>query len=177
MPESPGGQAWHLFWDLYKANRLYFEAVAAEFELTPQTMYALKFLCCEETPVPMSELAGLLTCDASSVTAIADRLETHGLAERRSAPNDRRVKGLVLTACGLSMQRRIFERMQQPPPCFANLSLADQVTLRDILQRALDHVDPADAAANVSPFQPGRQATAEPEPIARGRRRLTVTEG
>ena len=39
-----------------------------------------------ERPRPLGELADLLACDASNVTALADRLESKGLAERQPDP-------------------------------------------------------------------------------------------
>ena len=45
----------------------------------------------------MRVLADEWTCDASNATFIVDRLEERGLAERRSVPEDRRLKLVVLT--------------------------------------------------------------------------------
>ena len=45
----------------------------------------------------MGDLARDLNCDRSYVTAIVDDLERAGLAERRVAPEDRRVKTIALT--------------------------------------------------------------------------------
>jgi DNA-binding MarR family transcriptional regulator len=123
--------------EVYKASRPYIEAVAAEFDLTPQQAYALKQLSTER-PRAMSELAEAMVCDASSITWIVDRLEARGLVERRSTEHDRRVKALVITKEGAALQRRLIVRMQQPPPALANLSRDDQRALRDILRRALD---------------------------------------
>ena len=123
--------------ELYKASRPYIEAVAAEFDLTPQLAYALKQLSAER-PRAMSDLAEAMACDASSITWIADRLEARGLVERRSTEHDRRVKALAVTKDGAALQRRLVSRMQQPPPAIANLSREDQRTLRDILRRALE---------------------------------------
>ena len=46
-----------------------------------------------------------MACDASYITAVADRLEELGLAVRRNAADDRRVRELVLTAKGESVSR------------------------------------------------------------------------
>jgi len=112
------------------------EVVAGEFEMTPQQLYALKSLS-NDRPLAMSELATLLGCESSNVTAIVDKLESRGLVERRSADRDRRVKSLVMTSAGVRLRERFEERMTQPPPAIDNLEIADQRALCDILERAL----------------------------------------
>ena len=108
-------------------------AIAQEFELAPQQLYALKLL---REPLSMGELAGRLACDSSNVTGITDRLEQRGLVERRGADYDRRVKLLVLTAEGTTMRDAIMERMSEPPELIKRLPAADQRALRDVLKRA-----------------------------------------
>ncbi len=76
---------------------LFFRRMAAH-DLTPPLMATLKHLA--EGSVPMREIASRLMCDASNMTGIADRLEERGLLARRSDPDDRRVKLLVLTDNG-----------------------------------------------------------------------------
>ena len=85
----------------------------------------------------MSALAGSLQCDASNVTGIVDRLESRGLIERRSSPEDRRMKMIAVTEEGQRLREQIGARMNEPPPPIAALSDADQRELRDILARAL----------------------------------------
>jgi len=123
--------------ELFVSQKGRFIAIAQEFDLTPMQMGAIRTLDPDQ-PVPMSELAGALHCDASNVTGIVDRLETHGLVERRGDDHDRRVKMLALTDEGLRVRAALAERMSQPPERLAALSAADQRALRDILARALD---------------------------------------
>jgi DNA-binding MarR family transcriptional regulator len=85
----------------------------------------------------MNELAEALSCDASNVTGLVDRLEGRGFLERRAAPRDRRVKTLVLTAEGIEVRKRVMARMSEPPAPIARLSARDQRALRDILRRAI----------------------------------------
>lgn len=134
---SAGARAWHLMYEVWKASKPYLEVVAGEFDLTPQQVYALRQLA-NERPLAMSELATMLGCDASNVTAIVDKLEAGGLVKRHSADRDRRVKALVMTEAGVGLQARIEERMEQPPPAIANLSVEDQQELCVLLERALD---------------------------------------
>jgi MarR family transcriptional regulator, organic hydroperoxide resistance regulator len=111
-------------------------AMAAEFDLSPMQAFALRLLE-PGRPLPMSELAEALHCDASNVTGIVDRLEARGLIARRGADHDRRVKMLVVTDDGAQLRGRLLERIAEPPPAIAALSATDQRSLRDILRRAL----------------------------------------
>jgi DNA-binding MarR family transcriptional regulator len=133
---SPAAEAWGLIHQLFTSHRGRFIAIAAEFDLTPMQMGAIRTLDPDQ-PVPMSELAGSLHCDASNVTGLVDRLETHGLVERRGADGDRRIKMIALTAEGARVREALVTRMSEPPPQLAALSASDQRALRDVLRRAL----------------------------------------
>ena len=108
----------------------------SELGLTFPLAHALRVLD-PDRPRPMRELADELFCDASNITALADRLEGKGLAERQPDPGDRRVKALALTPEGERARDRVLEIMSEPPPPIAALGLADQRALRDILRRAV----------------------------------------
>jgi DNA-binding MarR family transcriptional regulator len=134
---SPAAEAWALMQRLFGPQRKRFMALAAEYELSPPQLGALKALD-PEHPVAMSELAGILGCDNSNVTGIVDRLEYRGLVERRPAEHDRRVKLLALTDEGRELRTSIGDRLHAPPRELEALSQADQRALRDILQRAFE---------------------------------------
>jgi MarR family transcriptional regulator, organic hydroperoxide resistance regulator len=134
---SPAAEAWALMHRLFGPHRKRFMALAAEYELSPPQLGALKALD-PEHPVAMSELAGILGCDNSNVTGIVDRLEDRGLVERRSASHDRRVKMLAVTGRGAEVRARLAERLDEAPEPLARLSPEDQRTLRDIMRRALE---------------------------------------
>jgi DNA-binding MarR family transcriptional regulator len=129
-------QAWALLFELSLANRARLLASLEEVDLTFPQAHALRLLD-PDRPLPMSEIADRLVCDASNVTGIADRLETRGLVERR-AGEDRRVKTLALTPKGIEVRRHVIETMRRPPEAVAALSQADQRALRDILRRAVE---------------------------------------
>jgi DNA-binding MarR family transcriptional regulator len=133
-----------LIFELSKASKPHIEAIAADFDLTPMQAWTLKLLVADE-PSTMSELASALSCDASNVTAIVDRLESRGFVERRAAGHDRRVKVLRVTESGKVAHARLAARMEQAPPAIANLSLADQRLLRDVLRRAVETLAPVEA--------------------------------
>jgi MarR family transcriptional regulator, organic hydroperoxide resistance regulator len=140
---DPGSEAWSLMHWLMVTNKQRLVAMAQEFELAPQQMIALRML--GAGPRKMSDLAHALFCDNSNVTGIVDRLEERGLVRREAAEGDRRVKLLVLTDEGERMRVEITKRMADPPAPIASLSEKDQMTLRDILQRALGDLSEADA--------------------------------
>jgi DNA-binding MarR family transcriptional regulator len=121
---------------LFLSNRPRLAAIAQEFDLAPMQLHALRTLE-PGKELPMSALADSLACDASNVTGIVDRLEAHGLIERRGAPHDRRVKMLAVTEKGEEVRERLIRRMAEPPPTIAALSPRDQRALRDVLARAL----------------------------------------
>jgi len=132
-----GREAWALLGQLTLNQRNLFMAAVAEFELSPMQAHALKMLD-PEHPLPMSDLASQLHCDASNVTGIVDRLESRGLVERRPDAADRRVKALALTGEGLAMRQHVVERLAEPPEAIKRLSSEDQRLLRDVLRRALE---------------------------------------
>jgi DNA-binding MarR family transcriptional regulator len=112
--------------------------VIREYDLIPPHWIALEAL---DEPKPMGELAKALSCDNSNVTWITDRLEERGLVTRTPAPNDRRVRLLVLTKKGRALREEISERLAEPPPPISGLSQEDQRALRDVLRRAVERIE------------------------------------
>jgi DNA-binding MarR family transcriptional regulator len=134
---SVADEAWRFFFLFLQRIKQGFPAMAAEFDLSPVQMRVL-FELDPETPVPMSALATALSCDASNVTGLVDRLEARGLIERRSDEHDRRVKILAVTRAGAALRERAVRRMAEPPPEIAALGVTAQRDLARLLKRALD---------------------------------------
>jgi DNA-binding MarR family transcriptional regulator len=130
-------EAWGYFWRIFVADKPRRLAVMTELGLSFQQSMALMRLQ-PDSPLPMSALAAELQCDNSNVTGIVDRLEAAGLAERRPAPHDRRVKAVALTEKGRALREEVQRRAGKPPAELARLSEEDAAALRDILRRALD---------------------------------------
>jgi len=86
-------------------------------------------------PTRMGDMAETMVCDASYITAVADRLEELGLVERRSSPDDRRAKQLALTAKGEKVARRLDAVVTEPPPAMTALSKADRDALARIARK------------------------------------------
>lgn len=109
-----------------------FEDAATELGLAPPQARALLGL---EEPVPMSALASNMACDASNITAIADRLETRGLVERQVDEADRRVKRLVLTPAGRQLRSELLTRVTETAPAMAELDAGERQTLLALLEK------------------------------------------
>ena len=86
-------------------------------------------------PVPMSRLAEVLSCDASNVTGLVDRMEARGLLARRPSPGDRRVKVLVLTAQGARLRDQMLRHMTGQPLPLSSLTPDERRALVGLLER------------------------------------------
>ena len=77
---------------LFGAGRLEaaIEARLAEVGLSISKLTVLGHLVGEGGAIPLSRLAGRLSCVKSNVTALVDRLEADGLVARVADPSDRR---------------------------------------------------------------------------------------
>jgi DNA-binding MarR family transcriptional regulator len=115
-----------------------FLAIARDHGLSPAAFGAMRML---DEPRTMSEIASFLHCDNSNVTGIVDVLEERGLATRRPSELDRRVKLIELSAEGRRIRARLIEAVERPPAWLQQLSEADQLALRDLLERAADAGD------------------------------------
>src|SRR5438876_12112275 len=90
-------RAWQLLMKFFFAQRAHLPASGADFDLSTIQCHVLHLIE-PGRPLPMSRLAGTLSCDASNVTGLVDRLESRGLVRRQPSPQDRRVKVRQLTA-------------------------------------------------------------------------------
>jgi DNA-binding MarR family transcriptional regulator len=132
--QAVAADAWRLMADFAFAKFQSSEHVVMlrELGLTPGHLKALAVLDPEE-PRPMRAMADALTCDASMVTWLVDRLEERGLVERRTSPSDRRVKTLMLTPLGIRTRERLSEALYAPPADLLDLDMKSLLTLRDEL--------------------------------------------
>ncbi|MEE4544432.1 MarR family transcriptional regulator [Streptomyces sp. V4-01] len=117
-----------------------YDAAAAVHRLTGAQARVLALLA--PGPMPMRQIAQRLKCEPSNVTGIVDRLEAHGLAERRADPADRRVKLAAATDAGRDTAARLRESLDFAREPLAALSEAERTSLRDLLKRMLGD-DPA----------------------------------
>ena len=129
-------EAWRLLTAVMMARKQQFPEIAASFHLNPGALHALLTIDPDE-PRSMSALAGGWGCDASNVTWLVDRLEEHGLVERRSHPTDRRVRTVALTPKGVQVRDQVEAMIYEAPPSIAALSPTDLETLCRVLRKAV----------------------------------------
>jgi DNA-binding MarR family transcriptional regulator len=116
-----------------------YDAAAAVHRLTGAQARVLALLA--PGPMPMRQIAQRLKCEPSNVTGIVDRLEAHGLAERRADPADRRVKLAAATEAGRETAGKLRESLDFAREPLAALSEAERTSLRDLLKLMLGDDD------------------------------------
>lgn len=130
-------RAWQLLMKFFFAQRAHLPSSGAEFDLSPIQCHVLHLIE-PGRPLPMRRLADTLSCDASNVTGLVDRLESRGLVRRRSSPGDRRVKVLQLTPTGARLRAQLLRQMTGGSLPLSRLSLNQQRTLVKILETLVD---------------------------------------
>lgn len=137
-PKDPHAcEAWQLLVQFSFTQRATLPALAAELELSPAQCHLLNLIE-PDRPMPMGQLAGALSCDASNVTGLVDRLESRGLIQRRPSEVDRRVKVLSLTPLGARLRAALLERMTAPPANLERLSAEERRALVRLLRRLIE---------------------------------------
>ncbi|CAN0467230.1 unnamed protein product [Phaeothamnion confervicola] len=136
MDRQPGAEldeAWGILSSLFFARRDLFFAAMADVGLTPPHGQALMLLV--HGPARMRDMASQLRCDASYVTAVVDRFEELGLAERRASTTDRRVREVALTTRGRLVADGLMRTMSAAPEALRRLSPADCKALVRVLRK------------------------------------------
>lgn len=110
-----------------------FTVAAASENLTASQGKALTVL--RRGPVAMRALADTLTCDASNMTGLVDRLEKRGLVRREPSASDRRIKTVALTAEGERVTDAIRAKMRTTQDGLDSLSDQDRDRLYALLER------------------------------------------
>jgi MarR family transcriptional regulator, organic hydroperoxide resistance regulator len=120
--------------------RQHWAAHAAALGLSGAQVKVLLSLEPGET-LSMRGLADRLDYDASNLTTLVDRLQKRGAVERRSAPDDRRVKALALTAEGERLRAGFWRELVEDPGPLARLGEREVRALAQALS-ALDPPEP-----------------------------------
>jgi DNA-binding MarR family transcriptional regulator len=139
--ESHACRAWQLLVKFFFAQREHLPSFAAEFDLSPVQCHVLHMIE-PERPLPMGRLAETLSCDASNVTGLVDRLEGRGLVQRRPSDDDRRVKVVRLTPAGSRVRAQVLRRITGQSLPLSRLSRDQQRTLVKILELLVDDKSP-----------------------------------
>jgi DNA-binding MarR family transcriptional regulator len=134
---DPGQQAWALMHRFVEAHDRRAElAEALGFRLgggRGKVLFQLR-----DGPVTLGQLAETNGVDAPYATLIVDKLEAHGLVERRPHPDDRRRKLVTLTAAGHKAIATADAILLRPPSSIRNLPAGDLGRLTGLLTRLLD---------------------------------------
>ncbi|MEU7140932.1 MarR family transcriptional regulator [Nocardia sp. NPDC046473] len=99
-----------------------------------------KLVCLLAEPRAMRELAEALSCDASNITLLIDRLEQRGLVERHTDQADRRVKKVVATAEGTALAQQVRDEMHGVRAALETLSPSRRRSLQSILEQLHGHM-------------------------------------
>jgi DNA-binding MarR family transcriptional regulator len=94
-------------------------------------------------PATLGQLAEANGVDAPYATLIVDKLEAHGLVERRPHPEDKRRKLVTLTEAGKSAIATADAILLRPPPAMDDLSPDELEHLTRLLTRLLGADGPA----------------------------------
>lgn len=86
-------------------------------------------------PASLTDLAAAHGFDAPYTTLVVDKLQSHGLVERRPHPEDGRRKLVALTDAGRAALATVDDLRRHPPEAVAALSAADRRTLTAVLRR------------------------------------------
>jgi DNA-binding MarR family transcriptional regulator len=141
-PPGLAGEAWGLMVGVFMSMRASWLAAAGIEGLSPPQAITLMRLT-PDNPPSLGDLAKQMHCDASYATALADRLEERGLAERRVSAGDRRVKELVPTAAGLAARERLLSAYLTGPAGLADLTPEEAEVFHRIATRLSESVDPS----------------------------------
>lgn len=128
-------RAWQLLVRFFFAQREHLSGASPE--LSPVQCHLLHLID-PARPLAMSRLAGILSCDASNVTGLVDRLEERGLVRRRPSPGDRRVRVVQLTPAGARLRAELLRRMTGGALPLSRLSRDEQRSLVEILEALVE---------------------------------------
>jgi DNA-binding MarR family transcriptional regulator len=128
---------WPVMVEFLLSQKAWWVSLCAEFDLTPMQGHALRVLD-PERPSAMSTLAQELSCDASNVTGIVDKLESRGLIARQGAEGDRRIKMLVVTDKGRRLREQVWSRTMEPPRAVSALPEEARRRLAELLRAVVD---------------------------------------
>ena len=128
--EAVAAEVWHLLGEMFQKQFRGAAAKLQEIGLTPGHLKVLMLLSSGEA-MTMGSLAQGMSCDASTMTWLIDRLEEGGLVERKMLASDRRVKTVVLTASGLKKTNEVKKRLYKPPAELLDLDEETLEVLRD----------------------------------------------
>jgi DNA-binding MarR family transcriptional regulator len=128
-------RAWQLMVRFFFAQREHLPCGSSD--LSPVQCHVLHLID-PDRPLPMSRLARILSCDASNVTGLVDRLEARGLVTRQPSPEDRRVRVVRLTPAGSRLRAEVLRQTTAGAFPLSRLSPGERRSLVRILRALVD---------------------------------------
>lgn len=126
-----------LWFEMQARLQAHFTGVAAEHGLSVVQAKVLMQLQ-PEGAATMRMLADQLQYDASNLTGVIDRLEERALVRRQPHPQDRRVKGVVLTEDGVGLRQAFWDRLTGRSGPLGRLKGSELANLGALLRGALE---------------------------------------
>jgi DNA-binding MarR family transcriptional regulator len=112
-----------------------FAATMGDLDISPG-LFAVLVLIEGNPGLSQSALAKAVHLDRSSVVPVVDKLERRRLVQRHAVANDRRSNGLLLTANGAALLKRLKRKVAQHEKRLArDLDAGERATLVALLQR------------------------------------------
>jgi DNA-binding MarR family transcriptional regulator len=91
-----------------------------------------------EKSVPMHSISKMLSCDASNVTGIVDKLVAQSYIERKESNTDRRVNTITLTQKGATVRTELLGKItEEYLPQMADFSQEELATFKSFLVKIL----------------------------------------
>lgn len=113
----------------------------AQENLTVLQFHALRAISTFGPEMDMSSIGAITGLPPSSLTSIFDRLDEHGLVERRHNAQDRRRVVAALTPQGVSLMKRIRQReLARLEELLARSSTEDLTTCLDVFHNARERL-------------------------------------
>ncbi|MEU0785653.1 MarR family transcriptional regulator [Streptomyces sp. NPDC006173] len=132
------GDTGYLLYRLGLRSGQLFNASLHESGLRLRHYALLRFLATSQGAL-QRELSARLGYDPSAIVGLVDDLENRGFAERRSSPDDRRSRVVVLTEDGRAFLRNTDEAgLRVTNDLLEPLGSAERTTLHALLQRIAD---------------------------------------
>ncbi|WP_299572753.1 MarR family winged helix-turn-helix transcriptional regulator [uncultured Williamsia sp.] len=132
MTDDSATRSWALLYDFVEAQGRRAElAQALGFSLGGGRGKVLTRL--GEGPRTLRDIAADIGVDAPYATVIVDKLESHGLVDRRPHPDDRRRKLVALTEAGRDALTTVEAILRRPPAAMDRLSETQRQTLLELL--------------------------------------------
>jgi DNA-binding MarR family transcriptional regulator len=130
------GEVVGLWFEMQARLEAHFGRLAAEHGLSAVQAKVLMQLP-SDGAVTMRSLADQLQYDASNLTGVIDRLEDRGAVRRQPHPQDRRVKGVVLTEEGGRLRQTFWRQLTGRSGPLGQLDRQELADLRALLSGAL----------------------------------------